>query len=520
MHPKRRSLLDSFILGVESSVFRLSIVIALILAFSPVTGRGQTPPGAASAAYRSDRILVQPKAAINSGALADFHAAQKVEVLHTFNRFHRLQVIKLPRGETVPDFVSRYQDSGLVDFAEPDYLVHADAAPDDPLYTDGTEWWLNNTGQYGGTLHADIDAPDAWNVLNSASNIVVAVLDTGVRYTHEDLAANMWVNPIDGGHGFNAFTGSNNVADDNGHGTLVCGVLGGVGNNGRGMAGVTWGVQMMACKCLDSTALGSDSTVIACLDYAETNGARVINASFSSTGTSLAVSNAIVAAQDAGIIVVASCGNGNEFTPQINVDIVHEYPACYPIDNIVSVAYTSRTDTLGSYSDYGPTTVDLAAPGDQISSTYTNSDSAYYISTPSAGISGTSFAAPMVSAACALMLVKYPTENYQQIIARILKATDPLPSLAGKCVTGGRLNLYKALSPPINLTATPETNGSPFELNLSSGANRVCIIQSSPDLVNWSPVFTNTTDTNGIFNFVDNNSTNASQLFYRAVSAP
>ncbi len=429
-------------------------------------------------------------------------------------------MIKLPRGETVPDFILKYQDSGLVDFAEPDYLVHADAAPNDPLYTDGTEWWLNNTGQYGGTLHADIDAPDAWNVLNSASNIVVAVLDTGVRYTHEDLAANMWVNPIDGGHGFNAFTGSNNVADDNGHGTLVCGVLGAVGNNGTGMAGVTWSVQMMACKCLDSTASGSDSTVIACLDYAETNGARVINASFSSTGTSLAVSNAIVAAQDAGIILVASCGNGNALFPHANVDVLPNYPACYPIDNIVSVAYTGRNDTLGSYSDYGPTTVDLAAPGDQISSTFTNSDSAYYISTPASGISGTSFAAPMVSAACALMLVKYPTENYQHIIARILKATDPLPSLAGKCVTGGRLNLYKALSPPIILTAIPETNGGPFELNLSTGANRVCIIQSSPNLVNWSPVFTNTTDTNGILDFVDDNSSNTLQLFYRAVSTP
>jgi hypothetical protein len=126
----------------------------------------------------------------------------------------------------------------------------------------------------------------------------------------------------------------------------------------------------------------------------------------------------------------------------------------------------------------------------------------------------------MVSGACALMLVKYPTENYQQIIARILKATDPLPSLAGKCVTGGRLNLYKALSPPIALSAIPATNGLPFQLVLSTGANRLCVIQSSPDLVNWSPVFTNTTGTNGVFTFVDYNSTNAPQLFYRAASAP
>lgn len=496
------------------------IIANLLLTFPVVAANAQTPLPAQNAEYRSDRILVQPKAETNPGALANFHAAHQAEVLHTFDRFHRLQVVKVPPGETVPGFISKYQKSDLVEFAEPDYIVHADASPNDPLYTNGTLWWLNNTGQDGGTPHADIDGPDAWNVMTSASNVVVAVLDTGARYTHEDLASNMWINPIDGSHGFNAFTGTNNIDDDNGHGTLVCGILGAVGNNGKGMTGAAWSVQMMICKCLDSTASGSDSTVIACLDFAETNGARVINTSFDTTGTSLAVSNAIVAAQQAGIILVASCGNGNDIQHQINVDILPVYPACYHIDNILSVAYTTRNDALGEFSDYGPTKVDLGAPGDQMSSTYTNSDSAYLISTPTLGFSGTSFAAPLVSAAAAMVMAKYPSENYQQIIARILKATDPLPALAGKCVTGGRLNLYKALSPPINLTALPSTNGGPFQLVVSTGANRVCVIQSSPDLINWSPVFTNTTDTNGIFNFVDDNSTNVSQLFYRATSAP
>lgn len=495
-------------------------IVTLLLLYLAFATSGQTLLSAKHAEYRSDRILIQPKAETSSDALASFHAAHQAKILQTFDRFHRLQVVQVPQGETIPDFISKYQKSGLVEFAEPDYIVHANASPNDPLYTNGTCWWLNNTGQDGGTPHADIDAPAAWNVLTCASNVVVAVLDTGARYTHEDLASNMWVNPIDGSHGFNAFTGTNDVNDDNGHGTLVCGVLGAVGNNSKGLTGAAWSVQMMICKCLDSTASGSDSTVIACLDFAETNGARVINASFDSTGASLAVSNAIVAAQQAGIILVASCGNGSDIQHQINVDILPVYPACYHIDNIISVAYTTRNDTLGTFSDYGPTNVDLGAPGDQMSSTYTNSDSAYLISTPTLGFSGTSFAAPLVSAAAAMVMAKYPAENYQQIIARILKATDPLPALAGTCVTGGRLNLYKALSPPINLTALPGTNGSPFQLVVSTGANRVCVIQSSPDLINWSSVFTNTTDTNGIFNFVDDNSTNATQLFYRATSAP
>ena len=483
---------------------------------------GQSTVAQGRAEFRADQILIQPKAGAGTPALANFHRAHQVKVLQSFQDLRGLQVVKVPKGETVSGLISKYQASGLVEFAEPDYLVHAAAVPNDPMYLDGTLYWLNNTGQNGGTPDADIDAPEAWDVLNSASNIVVAVLDTGIRYTHEDLAANMWVSPVDGGHGFNAFTGTNDVNDDSGHGTLVAGVLGAVGNNGVGMAGVVWRVQMMACKCLDSTGSGSDSTVLACIDYARTNGARVINASLASPGTSLAVSNAIVATRDAGIIFVASCGNGISlsYLPHVNVDISPRYPACYPIDNIISVADTGRNDELGQLSNYGPTNVDLAAPGEQVSSTFTNSDSAYLFSTGSSGVSGTSFAAPMVSGACALMLVKYPAENYHQIIARILKATDPLPALAGKCVTGGRLNLWKALSPPINLTAVPGSNGAPLSLHVSTGANRTCIIEYSADFSSWYPLYTNTTALDGTFDFVDGDSANAPQRFYRVVSNP
>jgi hypothetical protein len=126
----------------------------------------------------------------------------------------------------------------------------------------------------------------------------------------------------------------------------------------------------------------------------------------------------------------------------------------------------------------------------------------------------------MVAATCALVMAKYPDETYQQIIARILKATDPVPALAGKCVTGGRLNLFKALSPPIDLVSVPGEDGAPFQLHVSTGPNRVCVIQSSPDLATWTPIFTNTTAADGTFDFVDTNSVAASQQFYRAVSEP
>jgi len=464
-----------------------------------------------SADYRTDQILIQPKAGISRAALTTFHAAHGAKV--AFAAAGGTQVITLPAGETVPGLIAKYQQSGLVEFAEPDYLVYADATtPNDPKYLDGTLWGLNNYGQNGGTAHADIDAPEGWDVLTSASNIVVAVLDSGIRATHEDLASNMWVNPSDGGHGFNAFTGTNDPSDDGtSHGTMVAGVLGAVGNNGKGVTGVAWQVQMMACKCLNN-GIGSDSTVIACIDYAIMNGAKIINASFDSPTPSLALSNAIVAARDAGIIWVASAGNNT-----YNVEVNPSYPTCYGIDNVVSVAYTTRTDALGSLSNYGATHVALGAPGDQIYTTFAASDS-YYWPPNGLNLAGTSFSAPYVSGALALMLAKYPTENYQQIIQRLLNATDPLPSLAGKCVTGGRLNLKKALNPPIWLAPVPTANAGTFQLHLSTGANRQCVLQTSTNLTSWTSIYTNLTSTNGTFDFT--NLIGSPQQFFRAVATP
>ena len=450
--------------------------------------------------YRTDQILIQPKAGVSETTLAAFHAAHRTRTAKKFQAFRSLQVITVPAGKTVPDLIAEYQQSGLVDFAEPDYLVYADATyPNDPAFVNGTLWGLYNYGQSGGTPHADIDATEGWNVLTSASNIVVAVLDSGIRATHEDLASNMWVNPYDGGHGFNAFDGTNDPNDDStSHGTMVAGVLGGVGNNGKGVTGVAWQVQMMACKCLNN-GTGSDSTVIACIEYAQTNGAKIINASFDSPTPSLALSNAIVAAGAAGIIWVASAGNNS-----YNVEVNPSYPTCYGLDNVVSVAYTTRTDALGSFSNYGAVHVALAAPGDQIYTTFAASDSYYY---PPSGLglnlAGTSFSAPYVAGALALMLAKYPTENYHQIIQRLLNATDPLPSLAGKCLTGGRLNLSKALNPPIWLSSPPTAHSGTIQLHLATGANRTCVIQASSDLMQWTSIYTNTTSANGTLDYTN-----------------
>jgi subtilisin family serine protease len=475
---------------------KLALNFLLWFACHPDAVAAVAPASAPSpAAYRPDRILVQPKSDTTLAALAAFHSAYGAQVLQTIHSMGRLQVVSLPAGETVETLVQLYQQSGLVQFAEADYLVHAAATPNDPKFLDGTQWGLNA-----------IDAPGGWDVRTSASNIVVAVVDTGVRYTHQDLAANMWVNPVDGSHGLNVLTGTNDPSDDSGHGTRVAGILGAVGDNNLGMAGVAWTVQILACKSLDQFGVGSTSDCVTCMDYARTNNARIVNASWGDTN-SLALSNAVYSLHEAGIILVAASGN-----IPTNIDIQPTYPACYALDNVVSVAATMPDDTLTPRSNYGATNVALAAPGYNIYSTFGASDSFYDSE------SGTSFSAPFVSGAFALLLAKFPNEPYQMTISRLLNATDFIPALAGKCLTSGRLNLRKALSPPVRLTVTLTSGGGPLLLRVNGGPNRTCVIQAAPDLVNWSAVFTNTTSADGTFDFIDPASTNLSTRFYRAVA--
>lgn len=488
----------------------LTRVFLICLCFWQMAGPISASPTLALPEFAPDRILIKPKKGLALNGIQAFHSSQKSQVLHTFETFGNIQVLRVPADQTVIGLIAAYQASGLVEFAEPDYVIRAAAIPNDPYFTNGTLWALNNYGQNGGTPGADIHATAAWDILSSASNIVVAVLDTGIRSTHEDLAANMWINTNDNSHGFNAFTQLNDPEDDNGHGTIIAGVLGAVGNNGKGVTGVAWNVQLMAGKCLDSSGKGSDSTLIACIEFARTNGARIVNASLDSSGYSAAVSNAIVSLRDDGIIFVGSAGNNFS-----DVDATPRYPAGYDIDNIVSVAYTTRTDELGFLSNYGATNVDLAAPGDAINSTWSPTDTTYY----TYNAAGTSFAAAYVSGALALILEKFPNEDYHTILSRLWHGTDRLPGLAGKCVTEGRLNLEKALCPTIELLALP--NGcEPFELRASIGPNRTCSIESSVDLTTWTPVFTNSTTTNWSFDFSDSESTNSLQTFYRAVSLP
>lgn len=420
-----------------------------------------------------------------------------------------VQVVALPESLTVAAAIERYGRQDWVQFVEPDYVRHLALLPDDPSFRDGTLWGLHNEGQAGGTVDADIDAPEAWDILTSASNIVVAVLDTGIRPTHEDLVGNIWTNKESTGFGWNALTGTPWPVDDEGHGTLVAGILGAVGNNGKGVAGVAWRVQIMSCKCFNGQRLGYDSDIIACIDFARTNGARIINASLGAYAYSQALSNAVFAAREAGILFVAACGNDGR-----DIDANPYYPASYDMDNVISVGFTGRSDELGAQSNYGVTNVDLAAPGAALRSTFYLGNNSYL---GGSFLFGTSLAAPYVSGALALALARYPDDSHAQTRQRLLETVDNLPALASKCSSSGRLNVRTLLSGRAPALEAVFRSGE-LQLLVRCAANGKVAIETTQDLEHWQPLCSGEADNEGRFRFATQIQEGTQKAFFRALT--
>ena len=312
-----------------------------------------------------------------------------------------------------------------------------------------------------------ISALEPWNIRNMAAKpVIVAIIDTGIRYTHQDLQENMWTNPDPAApdhYGTNAVAGTGDPMDDCGHGTHCAGII---GATGIGIKGVAPQVQLMACKYMNAQGKGMLSDEVACLHYAVDHGATVLNCSygielgFSKDGFSIGTPfslfskleyDAMKYAGEKGVVLAIAAGNDSN-----NNDGYPAYPASYCVDNkymsfstketasalnnIVSVAATDEQDQLCDFSNYGIQSVSLGAPGKNILSTWNYSDTAYTF------LRGTSMAAPHVAGALALMKAKFPDRSNQELIAHLLEATDPLDSLKGKTKSGGRLNLLKALT--------------------------------------------------------------------------
>ncbi len=321
-------------------------------------------------------------------------------------------------------------------------------SPNDPLFNE--QWALNNAGQNGGKTNADVAALKAWLKTQGSSEVVVAVLDTGVDYTHTDLVSNMWFRPdgvpaykdddlknVNDLHGFNADDNQSDPMDDNGHGTHCAGIIGAEGDNNEGIAGINWNVQIMPLKFLGRGGFGSTKNAIEAINYAidrKHNGVnvRVISASWGSTSKSKALEDAIRAAGEEGILFVAAAGNNSTSN-----DKIPHYPSNYDLPNVLSVAALDRTDNLASFSNFGAKSVHIAAPGREIVSTWLGDDYRE--------ASGTSMATPYVSGAAALILASEPKLSVEKLRDRLLKSVDKIDSLNGKVESSGRLNAAKAL---------------------------------------------------------------------------
>ncbi|MHC4205443.1 MAG: S8 family serine peptidase, partial [Planctomycetota bacterium] len=387
-----------------------------------------------------------------------------------------LAVVKLPAGTNVLDAGIKFLQSANVIYAEPNYKYKPCVVPNDPFFPD--LWGLENTGQTGGTEDADIDAPEAWDITTGSSDIVVAVIDSGIDYMHPDLVANMWVNAAeyagtpgvdDDGNGYiddiygYDFAGASAArpGDGNGdpqdawfHGTHVAGIIGAVGNNGQGVAGVCWNVRMMALKIYaDDFNVVPESfaaDAIEAVQYAIDNGADIINFSSGGEYDSQALKETIEKAGDAGLLFVAGAGNDygsdNDETPV--------YPASYDLDNIISVMSTDANDMMSDFSNFGADSVDIAAPGTGIvSTTPTVGNMAMTVfgvstnyDTLSTTANGTSQATGYISGAAALVWSHYPALPKEVIKGLLLKTVDPVLTTPMLNKSGGRVNVHSALT--------------------------------------------------------------------------
>lgn len=359
------------------------------------------------------------------------------------------------------------QTNPQLESCSPNYEVRALGTPNDPSYTNGSLWGLN--GQYG------IDAPRAWNRTIGSREVVVAVLDTGLDYTHPDLAANAWVNPgeipsngidddsngyIDDVHGINAITGSGNPMDDNSHGTHVSGTIAGLGNNGIGVVGINHQASVMGLKFLNASGAGSLDHAIDAIDYMiymkQERGIniRVANNSWGGGGFSQPLADAVERARVAGIIFAAAAGNEAN-----DNDISPSYPAGYASANVVSVAAIDKQGNLANFSNYGQTAVSIAAPGVGIVSSVLQGGYASY--------SGTSMATPHVSGALALLFASEPSLDMQAAINRVYESGVQLSSLTTVVRTSRTLNVGRLLANEIAPLPAPPPALAPCHYTMS-----------------------------------------------------
>ena len=409
----------------------LSVSVGAGLASGPVLS-----PAEIAAA---NRLMIKFRPGTTMADEDSLLAATKTTILSNF-----------PDGPTVvqggPGFdpalaLVEFQASSLIAYAEPDATVTlsetstlptvAPYYPNDSSF--GQQWGLNAPN------NVDIDAPEAWAVTTGNASTIVAVLDSGVDLKNPDLVNRLWVNPAASHgratvYGWNFVNNNGNVQDGNGHGTHVTGIIAATGNNGKGVVGVDWHAQIMPLKILDSTGSGSLSTAVTAVYFAADHGARVISASWGSNVPDQALADAILYADRKGVVFVNAAGNDG-----VNNDVVPTYPAAYHTPNMLVVAAVDPNGNLASFSNYGANTVDIAAPGVNVLSTYLTKLGG------KATLTGTSMATPFVAGVVSLLVGLHPDWSAEQLVQRVIATAKPLASLAGRTVSGGMVDAAQAV---------------------------------------------------------------------------
>ena len=430
---------------------------------TPSESRKDRKPEAATSEdqkrIRKAEVLVRFRSGITRELINHITSQFHDQVKDRIESVDGLDVIEDEDGQSAADVVTQYRALPEVQYAETNgeiVLDHDDSGhkhvhADDEMFLQ--QWGLFNNGQDGGQNGADIRAMRAWAVTKGSDQVVVAVIDSGVDYTHPDLVRNIWTRPqiikayhdddlttadgIDDEHGFNVVEDNGDPMDGNGHGTHCAGIIGAEGGNGIGISGINWNVKIMPLRFMDGDGAGTTKDAIEAINYVIDRkragvNVRIISASWGSTVKSRALEDVIRKAYDEGILFVAAAGNAttdNDQTPH--------YPSSYNLGNIVSVAATNRNDQLTSFSNYGAHSVNIAAPGEEILSTWLDH-----------GFSqkkGTSMATPFVAGVAALVLSQNPKMSVDDLRAKLLKSVDPIPSLKGKVSSGGRINSAKAV---------------------------------------------------------------------------
>ncbi len=395
-------------------------------------------------------VMVKFRVGISADAIAQITSRFNDRVQDEIEAVPGLIAIDDPDNADAAAIAAQYQVLPEVEYAEPNYevsldLTKVDASPSDPAFKE--QWAL-----------VEIQAPQAWAKTKGSNEIVVAVLDTGVEYTHPDLVNNIWTRPdsiqpyqdrdlgtIDDVHGINFGSdgGGDSPGDSlgdpldrNGHGTYCAGIIGAECGNSLGICGVNWQVQIMPLKFLNAGGFGTVSGAVAAINYAIDRrragvNLRIINASWGLGEHSRALEDVIGKAHEAGILFIAAAGSAGS-----NNDLRPRYPAGFPL--VISVAATTADHALAEFSNYGGKSVQLAAPGKDILTTALGNDYATR--------SGTSMATPVVSGVAALALAAHPELSVDQLRSLLMKSVDKLPRLHGEVATGGRINAARAVA--------------------------------------------------------------------------